>query len=728
MNKPARATAAILVFVVGVVGIGAVVYYIATHPEKTNGPISTTGPTTTTGPVTQPVVQRPPRTYGELLKAAYPQLATTQPMGVPLNVYTEAAHVVLTDPIYVCSRGDLWITRDHADPGEAVLAAAVAPTEQTHLTRDHIAFIHWSPDDRGRWRPRMVSRRADGSIELVSADSRVPIGGKHAYLWHRALSWGNAIVVPTESGLSIFKPIENPNAKSDDKPSDQLEEVHHAFASPETSNEPPAEPQVTFDVKGIIAWMPWDDGKRGSTGAVRFAEGKFSPLGPAEGWPEKLVHVVPLLDGSVLQIVRDENGKIVPRLELLNQGNVDEKTVTALVEQLSDADPDKRQQAYNELTRYGPLVWPLLEKLAEDQPPEARIRLQQLLANKTQPTMGGLTLVDGNVATASRLPDGGVVFFAAEGVSFARENAEPAIVKPAWISIRPGRAVELLPDKLLAGAAPPQHQVYAYGDEWVLVDSEHGAQHLLYNHMPRLLHDNEKAFSRLHAIDRRGRWLFRKPTDGQPTETLIVDPTFPDPTPHLPIWIMTIYQGSTGWDEGNWPVIKSGGAWALRERGWAPLDETKKRMLTELPLKEPKSPGAQLAEPLLVDADGTRYFDGATMLHVVTKDNKHTVWPLPLSARGNPGGTLLRAADGRLFLFNSPGRICRIKPIAEGKETYKLDGTFTYRVPKDQIARIWLDPANRICVVFETNKLAIMFPEGHIPPHIATMIPAAELK
>src|SRR5687768_18420227 len=134
MNKPARATAAILVFVVGVIGIGAVVYYIATHPEKTNGPLSTTRPTTTTGPVTQPVVQTPPRTYGELLKAAYPQLATTQPMGVPLNVYTEAAHLVITDPVYVCSRGDLWASRPDARPGEARLTAAVC--EQTHLTRD----------------------------------------------------------------------------------------------------------------------------------------------------------------------------------------------------------------------------------------------------------------------------------------------------------------------------------------------------------------------------------------------------------------------------------------------------------------------------------------------------------------------------------------------------------------------------------------------------------------
>jgi hypothetical protein len=301
-------------------------------------------------------------------------------------------------------------------------------------------------------------------------------------------------------------------------------------------------------------------------------------------------------------------------------------------------------------------------------------------------------------------------------------------LKPAWISIRPGRAVELLPDKLLAGAAPPKHQVVAYGDEWVLIDPEHGAQHLMYNHMPRLQRDNEKPFSRLYAIDRRGRWLFRKPTDTQPVETLIVDPTFPDPTPHLPIWIMTIYQGTTGWDEENWPVIKSGGAWALREKGWEPLDETKKRMLTELPAKGFNSTAAQLTEPLLVDADGTRYFDGATMLHVVTRDKKHTVWPLPLAARGTPGGTLLRAADGSLFLFNQPGRICRIKPTPEGLQPFKLDGTFTHRVPSEQIARIWLDGANRICVVFETNKLAIMFPQGHIPPHIATMIPAGELK
>jgi hypothetical protein len=249
----------------------------------------------------------------------------------------------------------------------------------------------------------------------------------------------------------------------------------------------------------------------------------------------------------------------------------------------------------------------------------------------------------------------------------------------------------------------------------------------MFNHMQRLLRDNEKAFTRLHAVDRRGRWLFRKP-DPRSHETLILDPTFPDPTPHLPIWVMSIYQGSTGWDEKDWPCIKSGGAWALRADGWEALDEKKEKMITEAPPRR-SAPAALATEPLLVDADGNRYFDGASLLHVISKDNRHTVWPLPFSARGELGGTLLRAADGRLFLVNQPGRILRIKPTPDGDEPFNLEASFTHRVPSgDRIKRIWLDGANRICVVYDDNKLAIMFPDGHIPPHIATMIPASELR
>ena len=721
MNRSARATAAILVFAVGIVGIAAVLVFVFSTPEKSTNQHATTNPATTTAaPATHAAaVTGPPRTYGELLKVVYPQIATTQPLGISLDL-SDAAHIVLTDPVHVCSRLDLWITRSDAEPLEKILPKA--NDEQTHMTRDAVVFVHWAPDERNKWHPRPVCRRDDGSFELVSPTSRTPIPTTQPYLWHRAFSWGQKIVVPTESGISLLTPGE------------KITELHHAFTRGPTTqpSDPPAEPQVTFDAQGIIAWMPWDAGKAGSVGAVRFTEGKFSPLGSAEGWPERLVHVVPLLDGSVLQVVRGEDGKIQPKLALLNAATVDEAKVNALVLQLSDADPEKRQQAYNELTRYGPNVWPLLEKLVNDQPAEASLRLQQLLSNRITPTLGGLTLVDGELATASRLPDGGVVFFAAAGVSFARENADPKIVKPAWISVRPGRAIELLPEKLMEDAAPPAQQVYAFNEEWVLSDREKGPQRLMFNHMTPLLRDDEKAFGRLHAIDRRGRWLFRKSGDDATArasrETLILDPTFADPTPRLPIWIMEIRNGTTGWDGKNWPVIKSGGAWSLRERGWQALDEKAEPMIAELPEGE-ASATADPSKPLLVDADGNRYFDGAAILHVVSKSGKHTVWPLPTSTHGRPGGTLMRAADGNLFLVNQPGRIVRIKPTPDGDQPFKIEGSFTHRVPSsERIERIWLDGANRICIVYDGNRLAILFPEGMIPPHIATMIPASELR
>jgi hypothetical protein len=45
----------------------------------------------------------------------------------------------------------------------------------------------------------------------------------------------------------------------------------------------------------------------------------------------------------------------------------------------------------------------------------------------------------------------------------------------------------------------------------------------------------------------------------------------------------------------------------------------------------------------------------------------------------------------------------------------------------DNPTRIWIDPAGRIIEAHDTH-LAIMFPEGRIPQHLATLIPAAELE
>ena len=80
---------------------------------------------------------------------------------------------------------------------------------------------------------------------------------------------------------------------------------------------------------------------------------------------------------------------------------------------------------------------------------------------------------------------------------------------------------------------------------------------------------------------------------------------------------------------------------------------------------------------------------------------------------------MLGTADGKLFLFNQPGRVLRIKPTPDGPEPFKLEATFTRKIPNVETpTRIWMDPAGRIIVAWE-SQLAIMFPGGYIPPILA---------
>jgi len=55
----------------------------------------------------------------------------------------------------------------------------------------------------------------------------------------------------------------------------------------------------------------------------------------------------------------------------------------------------------------------------------------------------------------------------------------------------------------------------------------------------------------------------------------VLDPTLPDTTPKLPVWQMWVEKGSVGWTKNtDYPVIKRGGAWALHEDGWQPVNNT----------------------------------------------------------------------------------------------------------------------------------------------------------
>jgi hypothetical protein len=202
-----------------------------------------------------------------------------------------------------------------------------------------------------------------------------------------------------------------------------------------------------------------------------YIDGKWTTLDP-DIWPTGLIHAIPLIDGTVLRLIRT-GGKVDLSLMPLSAGKVDEAEIEKLVERLSEADPRDRAEALRELTRYGPAAWPVLERLKDDQPPEAQLRIAQVLRDRTRPTLGGMSLVDGKLHVVSRDRAGGAVYFAGRGVATTDAADRPVVVRPAWIAVRPGRAPELLPDAMTADLRPGESVPQAVGGEWVVADPTH---------------------------------------------------------------------------------------------------------------------------------------------------------------------------------------------------------------------------------------------------------------
>lgn len=682
-----------------------------------------------TAPDTQPVTKpKPPTTtFIDVVRAVYPSYTTTQPLVLPVRDLGEAARIVLSDPVYMGPpyRPDLWITRPDGAPAEQVLRRAMDPRQdpvQVHILREAVRFVHWNPGER-LWTPFLVCERPDGGLEVVSPTRRQPLGAAREYDWARANSWNDKIVVPSSQGVSIFR--FDPSV---------TEEYRELLPAPPagSARAPELAPQALLDYDGLLAWAPAEGASPGSAGAVRYAQDKWSPLGPEQDWPQRILHLVPLRDGSVLRISAGDDGVTELDLVALFNADIDEEKVTAFVQQLSDADPDIREAAFKELAQYGPGVYPMLEQLAGTQPPEARSRLRQLMREQVQPTLGGLTLLAGTLQTVSRHDDGGAVFYAEAGVSVPRESGPPLRRVPAWIALRPGRAAEVLDEPFVRELKPDGCEIVARGSEWVVTGDAQGPRRWFGNGFVPLLRKDELAFSEWLGIDGRGRWLFRNP--GERDATLILDPRLPNPTPRLPFWEYTTAH-DFGWDAEDWPAVRRGGGeWSLREGGWKLLDPKKnEKMIAVLSTDVALGDGGQgpskwsqiaaAARPLLTDDEGTQYSDGLTALRVARKDGKQTVWPLPPVATGKGPATLLRARDGALFLFNQPGRVLRIRPTPDGPEPFNIEATFTKRIPSvEKPRRIWMDPAGRI-VMADSRRLIVFFPEGYIPPRIRDMMP-----
>jgi hypothetical protein len=752
-----------------------------------------------------PPIPKATGSYLQVVRAAYPDFPATQPLDFPLDL-AQAAHLVVHDPIYLSNppRADLWITREDAEPTQKVLTDAMDPTQdlQVHVTRERVVFVHWMPSDSGPWVPYLICPDASGGFEAVSGKGRQPLPRKD-YRWNHAMSWNDTIIVPCQSGVSILRL----------KP--KVIESYHELA-PEGSSGATAnlaEPQVLLDLKGVLAWLPWEQGKTGGHGASRFVDDKWIDLGPDQGIPEKVLHLVPLNDGNALVIARGDGAGVNLSLVVLDRIEVDQKKIAELVGALGDPDDDNRKAAYKQLTTYGSGIWPILEKMMDDQEPEAQARLRLLLKEKVEPTLGGMSLIgEKSLQLAARLQDGGTVFYAEQGVEMPRPNpdVDPTIIAPAWISIRPGEPIELLPPALVGDLSPGRSKIYAVGSEWLVTTDVRGPRRFIGNGLVTLLRKTETAYSDFVGEDRRGRWLFRQPvpqpttqpataptTPFDPNATLIIDPTLPDPTPRLPVWVFRNAR-TVGWTKDNWPVAKDVSAYALHESDWQLLDEkepvytkpeevpreatehadagnagggeagnarhgdaetrgrgdqkkdevdgkaqtrpatnpaTQPAFATTQPAIATTQPAIATAQPttdattqsivdqeprpILIDRDGTRYYDGLTMLRIVDPKGNERIWSLPPIAVGEGPATLIHPREGHFFLFNQRGRVLRLRATPDELEPFRIDATFTKHIPTvEHPTRIWLDPADRIIMAWG-SQLAIMFPRGYIPPAIA---------
>jgi hypothetical protein len=751
----------------------------------------------------------------DIARADDPKYPTTRPLDEKLDL-KYAAHVPVSNHIYLDYYGHLWITRPDA-PDTFDFTKAIKEQTATHVVRDQVVFVYWAPNDAGTLLSYLIvkSRTAEAPYELVDYDGRRPLADPHGFDFSRALVlYGpgqgqrrDRIIVPTKTGVAAFHFHHSP---------EEIAASYQQLIEPMSDRKQDHAIQLIMDLRGVIAWVTNAAGTIGGRGIARFAplprdpnnadadaplEYKWTVLTGKPGWPDGILHLVPLLDGSVLQIVSTDGQKVTFSVNAVEATPINEQDVLKHVLQLSAEDEAKREAAFKELTKYGPGIAPILEKSLDLLEPEAQIRVRQLLRSRIEPGLGAMSLLDGKMKVVSRYPDGGVLFFAEAGVSIPRGGEEtPAYVTPAWLSVRPGRAVELLPDVMVSDIRAGQQTIIAYGTEYLVLDDLFGPQRFIGNRLEPLLRKSERQYKEFVGIDTTGRWIFRAP-DGAPPATqpatqsttraatsaastqdsglstqdsfLVLDPRLPDITPRLPGWQLPNSAKPVGWDKDHWPVIymdvrPKPVPWALIQGGWRVIDPQKETVFVDpkdVPRQTPPPPRAttaptttttpstatttaatapttqdsapDAADFLLLAPDSTAYYDGKESLRLVKPDGSIITWPLPSHAVGTLSKpTLLRTGDGLLFLFNEPGRILRIRAnldpdtsdFREGEPPFQLEATFTRKVPNDATPlRIWLDPADRICIAHDQTHITMFFPLGRIPPALSSIMPVEEL-
>lgn len=720
----------------------AVGVWLATRPGPATESADPREPTPPSATSIQAIDTPPPppapQTLLDIVREKHPRFPTTQPLDFPVK-FAESARLKLDLPLYIDPRGDLWITHPNADPISKAMTSAA--TQQTHIVPVPVAYVRWLADSVGTVRPWVVTRTdgTTGGFEVIGpGGARRPLP-RADYLWLHAMDWQDATLVPTPTGVSVLRF------------QGELREQHFDFLAggyldrtplPSPATQPTADaidhpiPQLVEDTRGILAFIPWDGHHPGSTRIARYIDGEWQLI-PAESEGEQVVHLIPLLDGSLIRLVRAGDGRIRLQLGSLDATiDVPRDRILALVDQLSDFDQQKRDAAMDALRQYGQGIWPILEEIVDDQPPEARIRIRQLLKDRIIPTLAGMSIIEDRLEVVSRQPDRTVLLYAPQGISRRSERDELSIVSPAWITTGPTTGIRLLDPRMTYEMNPPQAALQWVRGDWISCDRARGPRIWVGNEYLPLLDEQHAAYRFVQGVDRAGRWLFVREAPGPrslpPRDVLLVDRHLPDPTPRLPVWVWSIPEGQVGWDRNGWPAMRSGGAYALEESAWRSLDVEKDGFFNDpsgapsmtLPATSPAGDPA-LGRPLLVTPEGQAWYGGNDRLIVVNADASRIEWILPPSAAGEATPHLVQTADGRLYLYNQAGRIVRIAPTPGEDEPFTVEAVFTRHIPNvREIRRLWLDPAGRIILMADDQEMAILFPEGRIPRPIALLMPA----
>jgi hypothetical protein len=680
-------------------GIGIAVYARSRGPVPMVPPPASQPATRAIAPATVPVQPPAPLTkYIDWVRQMTP--LTDAKLEESRLARADAAHLRFSGLVYVCSRGDLWLTHPEAPTIEDVLRQASKVSE--HLTRDRVVYVFWDIDNRGARRATVVVRRGPDKLVLVRPDGATRQLDGSIGDWDRARTLDDVAVIPAKNSLALLTPW----------PEIKLETVSLGNAGDEPV-------QLVPTSESLIAFIPQHSAGATPAKVLRLSDGHWSVISESADWKGPFIHLIPRADGSVLQIrPGTEDGTVRLSAALLEKGDVPREQVAAAVQQLSADSPAARENAEQELIALGPGIWPVLEELLAKQPPEATFRIHDILAARNEPRLGNMRLVGDRLKVIERFADG-VVFFADGGVQIARPDGQLAARSDAWIVARDSGAVIRLPDELSRCLLVGQTSVSGLDDDWIVADSLHGCRLFMGKDFVPLTGKDENAYTKLVGRDRQGRLLFQRPRRDQ---YLLIDPWLADPTPRLPIWQITVEGGEAGWDQDDWPAMKKRQAWSLHAEAWQPLKEASARFSNS-------SPPTTNTDLLATLPNGTLISGGRTDVIFRRPGVEDFTLDLPAGQQATvPVAVAAAVGDGPLFLFNSPGRIIRIGHRPGARE-WKIEGAFDKGMPRMVTpTRLWVDPAGRLCLAWDGNGLAIMFPNGRIPPAILDLMPQDQVK